>query len=135
MTKPLPIITPDNAPFWESCRNGQLRLPRCLRCTAWRFPPGPVCPHCGSIEAEWTLTSQRGRIHSFVVYHRPFHPAYATEVPYAVALVDLDEGVRMLLRVVGCSLESLAIEMPGDIRCEQVTTEVSLPVFVPCIAQ
>jgi uncharacterized OB-fold protein len=70
-----------------------------------------------------------------VVYHRPFHPAYAAEVPYAVALVDLDEGVRMLLRVVDCPLTSLAIGMPGDIRYEQVAVEVRLPVFAPRITQ
>ena len=135
VTKPLPIITPDSAPFWQSCCNGQLRLQRCVHCTAWRYPPAPVCRRCGATEAEWLPTSQHGRIHSFVIYHRPFHPAYTTEVPYAVALVDLDEGIRMLLRVVDSPLASLAIGVPGDIRYEQVTSEIALPVFTPRGAQ
>jgi uncharacterized OB-fold protein len=66
-----------------------------------------------------------------VVYHRAFHPAYAEEVPYAVALVELDEGVRLLLRVVDCSLDTLVIEAAGEIRFMPLTTEVSVPVFVP----
>ena len=131
IAKPLPIINPDNAPFWEGCRNGQLLLQRCTACAAWRYPPAPVCPHCASVEATWTPTSHKGRIHSFVIYHRAFHPAYAAEVPYAVALVELDEGVRLLLRVADCPLAALAIEAPGVIRFTRFTEEVSLPVFVP----
>ena len=84
--KPLPIITPDSAPFWEGCRNGQLLLQRCVACQTWRYPPAPICPHCSEMETEWLLSSRKGRIHSFVIYHRAFHPAYADEVPYAVAL-------------------------------------------------
>jgi hypothetical protein len=66
-----------------------------------------------------------------VVYHRAFHPAYATEIPYAVALVELDEGVRMPLRVVDCSLETLTIDTPGEIRFSLLSDGVSVPVFVP----
>jgi hypothetical protein len=131
MAKPLPILTPDTAPFWEGCRNGQLLLQRCTACAAWRYPPTPVCPRCAATEAAWTPTSRKGRIHSFVIYHRAFHPAYAAEVPYAVALVELDEGVRMLLRVVDCPLDALIIDTAGEIRFLPLTEEVSVPVFVP----
>src|SRR5262249_7752421 len=89
MEKPLPIITPDNTPFWEGCRDGQLLLQRCTVCAAWRYPPAPVCPRCAATTAAWTPTSRAGRIQSFVIYYRAFHPAYAAEVPYAVALVEL----------------------------------------------
>ncbi len=129
--KPLPIITPDSAPFWEGCRNGQLLLQRCVACQTWRYPPAPICPHCSEMETEWLLSSRKGRIHSFVIYHRAFHPAYADEVPYAVALVELDEGIRMLLRVVDCPLDRLAIDGVGEVRFQTVTEEISLPVFVP----
>ena len=129
--KPLPLITPDNAPFWEGCRNGRLLLQRCTACAAWRYPPAPVCPRCAAANGSWTPTSRKGRIHSFVIYHRAFHPAYAAEIPYAMALVELDEGVRLLLRVVDCPLEALAIDLSGEIDFRQITAEVSLPVFVP----
>ena len=133
MEKPLPIITRENAPFWEGCRNGQLLLQRCTSCGTWRYPPTLVCPRCASTGASWAPTSRRGRIHSFVVYHRAFHPAHAETVPYAMALVELDEGVRMLLRIVDCPFEALTIELSGEIRFSQVTAEVSLPVFVPSV--
>lgn len=131
MEKPLPLTTADNAPFWEGCRNGQLLLQRCTACAAWRYPPAPVCPRCAAITASWTPTSRVGRIHSFVIYHRAFHPAYAAEVPYAVALVELDEGVRLLLRIVDCPLETLKIGARGEIRFTRLTDEVTLPVFAP----
>ena len=131
MEKPLPIITPDNAPFWEGCRNGQLLLQRCTDCAAWRYPPAPVCPRCAATTAAWTPTSGAGRIHSFVIYHRAFHPAYAAEVPYAVALVELDEGARLLLRVVDCPLTTLTIGTRGEVHFMRLTDDLSLPVFAP----
>ena len=131
MEKSLPIITPDTAPFWEGCRNGQLLLQRCTACGAWRYPPAPVCPRCASPVAAWTPTSHNGQIHSFVIYRRAFHPAYVAEVPYAVALVELGEGVRIVLRVVDCPLENLTIGVHGEIRFTQLTDEITLPVFAP----
>lgn len=129
--KPLPVITPESAPFWEGCRNGQLFLQRCAECAVWRYPPAPLCPHCGASQCAWLPVSGRRQIYSFVIYHRPFHRAYTEEVPYAVALIALDEGVRMLLRVVDFPLEALAIELSGEIRFQKLTEEVHLPVFVP----
>ena len=79
----------------------------------------------------WTPTSQTGQVYSFVIYRRAFHPAYATEVPYAVALVELDEGVRLLLRIVDCPPETLKIGVRGQIRFRRLTDEVTLPVFAP----
>jgi len=131
MEKPLPIITPDNAPFWEGCRNGQLLLQRCTDCAAWRYPPAPVCPRCATTTAAWTPTSGAGRIHSFVIYRRAFHPAYTAEVPYAVALVELDEGARILLRVVDCPLTTLTIGARGEVHFMRLTDDLSLPVFAP----
>jgi uncharacterized OB-fold protein len=91
----------------------------------------PVCPDCGGSQYEWIPASGRGQIYSFVIYHRSFHPAYTEEVPYAVALVELNEGVRILLQVVDFPLEALAIALVGEIRFQQLTEEMSLPVFVP----
>ena len=131
--KLMPIITPDSAPFWDGCRNGQLLLQKCTACESWRYPPAPLCSHCGSFTSNWSHVSCQGTIHSFVVYHRAFHPAYTDEVPYAVALVDLDEGMRMVMRVVGCSVKSLTIGMAGAIELRKVTEEIWVPVFVPTV--
>jgi uncharacterized protein len=78
--------------------------------------------------------SCQGTIHSFVVYHRAFHPAYTEDIPYAVALVDLNEGVRMVMRIVGCSVKSLTIGMAGAIELRKVTEEIWVPVFVPLLS-
>ena len=129
--KPLPVITPENAPFWEGCRNGHLLLQRCTGCAAWRYPPASVCPRCGSLEVRWSPVSRRGTIYSFVVYHRAFHPASAAEIPYVVALVDLGEGVRMVMRVAKCPVASVTIDMEGRIELQKVTEELWVPVFVP----
>jgi uncharacterized OB-fold protein len=75
--------------------------------------------------------TRRGTIHSFVVYRRAFHPAYADEIPYAVALVDLDEGVRMAMRIVECPVDSVVVGMTGAIELREVTEEIWMPVFVP----
>lgn len=130
-TPPLPIVTLDTAPFWQGCQKGQLLLQRCSACSAWRYPPAPLCPDCSAVEAEWIPASRKGRIHSFVVYQRAFHPAYASEVPYAVALVDLAEGIRMVLRVTDCPLDMLAIDQAGEVHFQSVTDEISVPVFAP----
>ncbi len=129
--QPLPIITPDSAPFWDGCRRGQLLLQRCTSCESWRYPPVLVCSRCGSLESRWLPVSRRGTIHSFVVYHRAFHPAYTGEISYAVALVDLAEGVRMVLQVVECPVESVVIGLEGEIQLRKVTEEIWVPVFMP----
>jgi uncharacterized OB-fold protein len=74
---------------------------------------------------------KKGGLHSFVIYHRAFHPAYAAEIPYAVALADLPEGVRMALRVVGCPLEKLRIGAEGEIQFLPLDDTVTIPIFVP----
>jgi uncharacterized protein len=131
MEKPLPIITPDSAPFWDGCRDGQLFLQRCAACESWRYPPAPVCPRCGSLESQWSPVPRRGTVYSFVVYRRAFHPAYADEIPYAVALVNLAEGVRMVMRVAECPMDAVTIGMEGEIQFRKVTEEIWVPVFVP----
>ena len=70
-------------------------MPRCDDCKRYWFPPSLLCPRCNSANWTWTKTSGRGRVFSYVVYHRVYHPAFAQEVPYAVAVVELDEGPRM----------------------------------------
>lgn len=130
-TKPLPIITPDTAPFWEGCRQGRLMLQRCEACTTWRYPPSPVCPRCASTDFRWTPTQKKGRIHSFVIYHRAFHPAYTTEIPYAVALVELEEKVRLPLQVVYSPLHELCVDLEGKIQFPPGGDTVPIPVFVP----
>lgn len=96
----LPRITEDSLPFWQGCAQHELRYQRCTHCGKPRMPASFLCPDCLSPDFVWEPSSGRGTLYSFVVFHRSFHPALADRIPYAVAAVDLDEGVRLLTNLI-----------------------------------
>lgn len=129
--KPLPQPSATSRPFWDGCRTHTLMLQRCLHCGTFRFPPRRLCPECLSAEGEWRRGSGRGRIYSFVVYHRLYHPAFAADLPYNVAVVELTEGPKLVSTIVGCANADLRCDMPVEVIFEDVTPEVTLPKFRP----
>jgi uncharacterized protein len=94
---PAPIPEPDSLtePFWTGGSVAELRVQRCDNCAHLRFPPSPVCPRCLSQEATWVATSGRGEILTYVVFHRSYNAEWTDRVPYAVLLVQLDDGPRL----------------------------------------
>jgi uncharacterized protein len=101
-TKPIPRLDdPDMGPFWAAAREHRLTAQRCTSCSTLRFPALPICPTCLELGSEWVDVSPTGTIWSFVVYHRAFHPGFADELPYAVAIVETDDGVRYTGRLLG----------------------------------
>jgi len=109
--------------FWEGARRGELVIQRCGVCERLRHYPQPMCPECRSAEFDWARVSGRGEIYSFAVSHRAFHPAWNQHVPYVLATIALDEGVRMLTDLLGVDPASVEIgqrveayfeEMPGQ---------------------
>ena len=131
--KPLPIIEADNVPYWEYCRKHELRMQKCTRCGHIRFPVGIVCPKCHSMEAEWTRLSGKGKVWSYVIFSRVYHPAYENDIPYAVGIIQLDEGPRMESNIVGCQMEDIKVDMPVELFFDDVTDEFSLPKFKPVV--
>jgi uncharacterized protein len=129
--KPLPNITDDNRYYWEHCKNHELRMQKCLQCGHIRFPPGILCPQCHSLEADWFKMSGKGKIYSYVIYRRAYHPSYQNDIPYAVAIIRLDEGPRMESNIVACKVEDLKIDMPVEVIFEDVTDRIALPKFKP----
>ena len=129
--KPLPAINEDTAPYWEYCRKHELRMQKCQQCGYIRFPVSIVCPKCHSLEAEWTKLSGKGKVYSFIVYHQAYHPSYKDDIPYAVAIIQLDEGPRMESNIIGCKMEDIKIDMPVEVSFDDVTDEVTLPKFKP----
>ena len=99
--KPIPAITPDMRPFFEAAQRHELRVQRCRGCGALRFPARAICSDCLSTDADWVPVSGRGEIFSFNVMHQVYHPGFAAEVPYAVVLVKLAEGPKMISNLVG----------------------------------
>jgi uncharacterized OB-fold protein len=127
--KPLPVVAPESLPFWEGCRRHELLLQRCTQCGSFRLPPSVLCPECWNTDAEWTRVSGLGKIYSFVVYHRVYHPGWADELPYVVALVELAEGPRLFSNIVGADPKKMRCEMPVAVVFEDATPDLTLPKF------
>ena len=89
-----PLVNRDSAYFWEGTAKGELRIQKCNACGVLRHPPGPVCPSCHAMDRGYVTASGRGRVHSFLVHHAPVVPG--KELPLTLALVELEEGVRMV---------------------------------------
>jgi uncharacterized OB-fold protein len=114
---PLPTVTPLTAPYWEGLAAGELRFQRCGHCgNAW-LPAREECPRCLSDSVVWEASSGRGRVISWVVYHSAVHPAFADRVPYNVAIVELDEGPRLITNI-NAPEEALAIELSVTLSIE-----------------
>jgi uncharacterized OB-fold protein len=128
-TRPLPRITPDNRPFWEAARRHQLVLQRCQECRRFRYPPAAVCPDCLSGQSEWTPVSGRGRITTFVVFHKAWFPSFADDLPYNVIQVELDEGPRLTANLVGAPNAEIRVGMEVDVFFDDVTPDITLPRF------
>lgn len=127
--RPLPRPDEDSEEFWRYCKEHQLRMQCCGNCGHTRFRPSLVCPKCLSTDATWERLSGLGHIYSFVVVHQPMVPGY-DEVPYVLALVDVDEGPRMTTRIIGCDPGDIEIGARVQVAFEDVTDDLSLPVFV-----
>ena len=130
-SKPLPIIDEDNEEFWASCKRREMRLQQCSDCGYWRYYPTPVCHQCGSFNHEWKKVSGRGTVYTYSVVYRPASPAFAEDVPYVYAVVELQEGPMMPTNVVGIEPEKVEIGMPVKVTYDDVTDEVTLPKFEP----
>ena len=129
--KPLPNASEDSLPFWAAATKHQLTLQKCGTCGAFRFPPAPLCPECSALGGEWTPLKGEGRIFSFVVYHRAYHKGFENDLPYAVALVELSEGPRLITNIVGIAPDQLRCDMKVQVVFEDLTKDCSLPKFKP----
>ena len=130
--RPLPRHSVATKPFWDGCREGVLRLPWCPACGRPHFFPRSLCPFCLGTGLEWRAASGRGRVWSHSTVRLSFWgKAFDDSLPYVVAMVELEEGVRMLSNVVGCAPEEVRIGMPVAVTFDPVTPEVTLPRFRP----
>jgi hypothetical protein len=128
--KPVPEPTRDSKPYWDGLDEGRLLLQQCAACRKIRHYPRPVCDACYSMEVDWVEASGRGRVHSWTVAHHPFHAGFKDELPYILALVDLEEGVRMNAQMRGMAADEMRIGLPIRVDFERTTDGVTLPVFV-----
>lgn len=128
--KTLPRPTPETRHFWEGARRGELLLQQCEGCAHVYFPPRPFCPGCASRAIRVIRASGRATLYSYVINHRL--PKWI-DAPYAIAVVELEEGPRMMTNIVDTpqTPEALVLDMPLEVVFEPVTAGISLPKFRP----
>ncbi|MET9851346.1 bifunctional MaoC family dehydratase N-terminal/OB-fold nucleic acid binding domain-containing protein [Streptomyces sp. NPDC006450] len=125
--RPRPVINRDNQGFWDGVRAHKLLIQRCTACATLRFPWLPGCNACGSPDWDMVEASGAGTVFSYVVMHHPPFPAF--DPPYAVALVELAEGVRMVSNITGVPYDKVRIGLPVRLEFLRVDEELELPVF------
>ncbi|MCO5992252.1 Zn-ribbon domain-containing OB-fold protein [Actinoallomurus rhizosphaericola] len=128
--RPLPRPSALTAPYWEACQRGELAVQRCRGCGRRVHLPEPACPYCGGTDLPYETVSGRGSVHTFSVVHRAFLPGF--EVPYVIAWIDLEEGVRAFGGVVGdISPEDVRIGMPVRVRFDDLPGFGRIPNWRP----
>jgi hypothetical protein len=127
--KPLPKPTATSRPFWDAAKRHQLQLQRCAGCGSFIYYPRDRCPNCLSERLEWTPVSGRGKLYSYTVVRRASTRSFADK-PYVLAIVELDEGVRMTTNIEAAP-ENVKVGMPVTVYFDDVTPEKTLVKFKP----
>jgi uncharacterized protein len=122
-------VTDDSAVFWDAAAQGRLVAQRCTGCGALRHPPRPMCPRCQVLAFEAAELSGRGTLYSYAVLHHPRHPAF--DYPVLAALVDLDEGIRLVSSLVDVEPADIEIGMRLEVTFTRTAGDRSVPVFRP----
>lgn len=127
----LPTPDDETQPFWDACREERLLIKRCRSCGEAHFYPRPFCPKCWSEDVEWEQASGRATLYTYSIVYRNDLPPFGERVPYVAAVVDLDEGPRMMTNVVNCEFDDLTIGMPLQVTFREETEEFTFPAFEP----
>ena len=129
--KPLPRIDEESRGYWEALARHELFFQRCRQCGTKRFPPRAVCPVCLSSSTEWVRASGRATVYSYTVTYQNQAPGFRESLPYVLAVVELEEGPRMMTNVVGCVPGDVHVGMAVEVEYEDVTAEITLAKFKP----
>ncbi|HVN64442.1 MAG TPA: Zn-ribbon domain-containing OB-fold protein [Candidatus Binataceae bacterium] len=130
-SKPLPHIDEENRPWWEALKRHELYVQKCRECGDVRCYPRAQCTQCLSSRTEWVRCTGRGKVYTFTATYQNQAPGFRESLPYVMAYVELDEGVKMLTNLVDCRPEEVKIGMPVEVVYEDVTPEVTLANFRP----
>jgi uncharacterized OB-fold protein len=129
--KPLPRIDGESKGFWEACQRHELYVQKCRDCGAFRYYPRALCPSCLSSRTEWVLSSGRGTVYTYTVTYQNQASGFRDSLPYIMAYVQLDEGIRMLSNIVDCAPEQVKIGMRVRVIFDDVAPGATLPKFKP----
>ena len=125
-----PQPTGDTAEFWKGCKEKRLRFQKCQDCGHVRWPAANLCPNCHSFNTTWIESSGRGKIHTFVVYQMAFHPPWKDKTPYITAVVELEEGPKLLSNIVDAEADTLGCDIPVEVVWDEAG-EYFVPRFRP----
>ena len=126
----IPTPTPETKHYWEGAKDGKLILQKCNDCSGIYFPPRPFCPKCSSCSVQEYQASGKGSLYSYVINHLP-SPGFTP--PFAIAVVELEEGPRLMSNIVECEQtpEALELDMPLEVTFEKLNDDITLPQFKP----
>ena len=134
--KPLPdTADPLSAPYWEGTKRRELLVRKCKGCGEYQWPPRPMCVCCHSFDFEWVKVSGRGTLYTYTVVNRAFNLAFEDDVPYGIAVVELEEGPRMVGNSVDMNPMDLKVGMPLEAVFNDVTEEVTLVNWKPLLTE
>lgn len=128
--RPLPRPDDVSAPFWDGCAAGELRIQRCPACGHRQFYPRAMCTACAATP-EWEVASGRGTVHTFTVIRQNHAKPFRDLVPYVVAMIELDEGPRLMGNVVGCDVDEVAVGMPVEVFFDRADDDLAIPFWRP----
>ena len=127
----VPNVTEENAPYWRSARAHALELPFCMACERAFYPVQHRCPRCLGDRVEWRPVSGRAAVYSWVVVHQVYDPSFADRVPYVAAVVELEEGPRLVTNIVNCAPQAMKRAMAVRAVYKDLDDEVALVYFEP----
>ena len=128
--KPLPTVVGETRAYWDACRRGQLLIQHCDKCDEYQFYPRGICSHCWSENPSWFQSTGKGTVWTYTVTYQNRTTGF-DQGPYVLALVELEEGVRMFTNIVGCDPGEVTIGMPVEVTFERATDQISVPYFRP----
>ena len=125
--RPAPEPTIDSKPYWDGLKERRLLLQQCGDCGLIRHYPRPMCGACHSLEVCWIESSRQGRLYAWTEVHHPFVPGFREEIPYVMATVELEEGVRLQCQMLGAEADGLRLDLPVEIVFREVQDGLVLP--------
>jgi uncharacterized OB-fold protein len=126
-------MTPEAKPYWDGLNENKLMLPKCEDCNKAFFYPRIACPHCHSRNVGWVQASGKGKLYSFEIAYRSLNPAFKIEAPYILAMVELEEGPRLMSNLINIDPDPAVVkcDMPVEVVFEKQNDDVTIPLFQP----
>jgi uncharacterized protein len=126
-----PLVEDESRPFWDGLRDGRLLIKHCTACGAFHYYPRPFCPSCWSDDVEWYEASGRATVYTYSTVYVNDLPPFGPQVPYVAAVVELEEGPRMMTRLVDCTKDDITLGMPVEVTYTDLDDELKIAVFRP----